>query len=149
MKYILVYADTVDELREQVIDDNLAYLLVSENCIDAYLKENESDKEKWLNEYVAEDTLDFYDFVKNNGWKYEIVWDSEDPKEEEVYLMEDANTTWYDDDIKGMLEFYCVEPTEENIMKIATPEFVRGFHERLIEYGNEMIADKVREVFDK
>ena len=54
----------------------------------------------------------------------------------------------YDDDIKGMLEFYQIDPTEENIMKIATPEFVRSFHDRLVEYGNEMIADKVREVFD-
>lgn len=38
MKYILVYADTVNELRENVVDDNLAYLLVSEDCLDAYLK---------------------------------------------------------------------------------------------------------------
>lgn len=48
-----------------------------------------------------------------------------------------------------MLEFYQIDPTEENVMKIATPEFVRGFNNRLVEYGNEMIADKVREVFDK
>lgn len=148
MKYILVYADTVDELRENVVDDNLVYLLVSEECLDTYLKENKCDKKKWLNEYVAEDTLDFCDFVKNNGWKYEIYMDSEDPKEEEVYLMENANTTWYDDDIKGMLEFCQIEPTEENIMKIATPEFVRGFHDRLVEYGNEMIEGKVKEVFN-
>ena len=62
--------------------------------------------------------------------------------------MEDTNTTWYDDDIKDMLEFYQIDPTEENVMKIATSEFVRDFHDRLVEYGNEMIADKVKEVFN-
>lgn len=148
MKYILVYADTVDELRENVVDDNLAYLLVSEDCLDAYLKVHGYEKDIWLNEYIAEDTVGFYDFVISNGWKYKISLYDKYPKEKEIELMEDTNTTWYDDDIKGMLEFYQIDPTEENIMKIATPEFVRSFHDRLVEYGNEMIADKVREVFD-
>lgn len=148
MKYILVYADTVNELRENVVDDNLAYLLVSEDCLDAYLKAHGYEKDIWLNEYIAEDTVDFYDFVISNGWKYKISLYDKYPKEKEIELMEDTNTTWYDDDIKGMLEFYQIDLTEENIMKIATPEFVRSFHDRLVEYGNEMIADKVREVFD-
>ena len=148
MKYVLVYADTVDELRENVVDDNLAYLLVSEECLDAYLKAHGYDKNIWLDEYIAEDTADFYDFVTSNGWKYKALLYGKYPKEKEIELMENANTTWYDDDIRGMLEFYCIELTEENVMKIATPEFVRNFHDRLIEYGNEMIDDKVREVFD-
>lgn len=148
MKYILVYADTVNELRENVADDNLAYLLVSEDCLDAYLKAHGYDKDIWLNEYIAEDTVDFYDFVISNEWKYKISLYDKYPKKKEIELMEDTNTTWYDDDIKGILEFYQIEPTEENIMKIATPEFVRGFHDRLVEYGNEMIAEKVREEFD-
>lgn len=148
MKYILVYADTVNELRENVVDDNLAYLLVSEDCLDAYLKAHGYEKDIWLNEYIAEDTVDFYDFVIINGWKYKISLYDKYPKEKEIELMEDTNTTWYDDDIKGMLEFYQIDTTEENVMKIATSEFVRGFHDRLVEYGNEMIADKVREVFD-
>lgn len=148
MKYILVYADTVDELRENVVDDNLAYLLVSEDCLDAYLKAHGYDKDIWLDEYIVEDTIDFYDFVTSNGWKYKISLYDKYPKEKETELMKDANTTWYDDDIKGMLEFYQIDPIEENVMKIATPEFVRGFHNRLVEYGNEMIADKVRGVFD-
>lgn len=146
MKYILVYADTVNELRENVVDDNLAYLLVSEDCLDAYLKAHGYEKDIWLNEYIAEDTVDFYDFVISNGWKYEPVRYDKDPKE--VWLMDEANTTWYDDDIKGMLEFYQIDPTEENVMKIATSEFVRDFHDRLVEYGNEMIAGKVKEVFN-
>lgn len=149
MKYILVYADTVDELRENVVDDNLAYLLVSEDCLDAYLEAHGYDRDIWLNEYIAEDTVDFYDFVISNGWQYKALLYNEHPKEKEIEFMENANTTWYDDDIKGMLEFYQIDPTEENVMKIATPEFVRGFNNRLVEYGNEMIADKVREVFDK
>lgn len=148
MKYILVYADTVNELRENVVDDNLAHLLVSEDCLDAYLKAHGYEKDIWLNEYIAEDTVDFYDFVISNGWKYKISLYDKYPKEKEIELMEDTNTTWYDDDIKGMLEFYQIDTTEENVMKIATSEFVRGFHDRLVEYGNEMIADKVREVFD-
>lgn len=146
MKYILVYADTVDELRDYIVDDNLAYLLVSEDCLSAYLNIHKCNKGKWLNGYTADDTVDFYDFVKNNGWKYEPVRYDKDSKE--VWLMDEANTTWYDDDIKGMLEFYQIDPTEENVMKIATSEFVRDFHDRLVEYGNEMIEDKVREVFN-
>jgi hypothetical protein len=149
MKYILVYADTVDELRENVVDDNLAYLLVSEDCLDAYLEAHGYDRDIWLNEYIAEDTVDFYNFVISNEWKYKISLYDKYPRDKEIEFMEDANTTWYNDDIKGMLEFYQIDPTEENVMKIATSEFVRGFHDRLVEYGNEMIADKVREVFDK
>ncbi len=145
MQKILVYADTVDELRNQIVDDNLVNLLVSDNCLDAYLKENNRDKEEWWNEYVAEDTLDFYEFIKRNNWVYQIAWDDTDPEESE--LMKDADTIWHDDDIKGMLEFYCIEPTEDNVMKIASPEFIRGFHERSVEFGNEMIAARVREVF--
>ena len=148
MRYILVYADTVNELRENVVDDNLTYLLISEDCLNAYLKAHGYEKDIWLNEYIAEDTVDFYDFVTSNGWKYKISLYDKYPKEKEIELMEDTNTTWYDDDIKGMLEFYQIDPTEENVMKIATSEFVRDFHDRLVEYGNEMIADKVREVFN-
>lgn len=73
MKYILVYADTVDELRENVVDDNLAYLLVSEDCLDTYLEAHGYDRDIWLNEYIAEDTVDFYDFVISNGWQYKAL----------------------------------------------------------------------------
>lgn len=93
MKYILVYADTVDELRENVVDDNLAYLLVSEDCLDAYLEAHGYDRDIWLNEYIAEDTVDFYDFVISNGWKYKALLYNEHPKEKEIEFMENANTT--------------------------------------------------------
>jgi hypothetical protein len=147
MKYILVYADTVNELRENVVDDNLAYLLVSEDCIDAYLEAHGYDRDIWLNEYIAEDTADFYDFVTSNGWKYKTLLYNEYPKEKEIEFMENANTTWYDDDIKGMLEFCQIDPTEENVMKIATPEFVDRFYNQMLEYGSRLIENRVEEVF--
>lgn len=64
-------------------------------------------------------------------------------------LMEtQANTTWYDDDIGAALMNAGIEPTEENIKKVATPEFLRGFHDLMIERGNEIIEQRVDEVFD-
>lgn len=147
MKYILVYADTVDELKEKIVDENLAYVIVNDDCVNDYMDKNGYDKEKWLNEYTADDTIDFYDYVIQNGQNCKIVW--YDKNQKEKGLLSGANTIWYMDDIAAALEYYEIDPTKENIDKIATPDFVRGFHDRLVEYGNEMIADKVREVFDK
>ena len=63
--------------------------------------------------------------------------------------MENANTVWYDEDIKTALEEKNIPATEENINKVASDEFVKSFHEALITYGNEMITDRVYEVFGK
>lgn len=35
----------------------------------------------------------------------------------------------------------------EFINKVATSEFVKNFHERLVEYGNELIAERISEAF--
>ena len=63
--------------------------------------------------------------------------------------MENANTVWYDEDIKIALEERNIPVTEEIIAKIASEEFVKSFHEMLVSYGNEMIADRIYEVFGK
>lgn len=63
--------------------------------------------------------------------------------------MENANTIWYDEDVKVALEEKDIPVTEENIAKVTSDEFVRSFHEALVAYGNEMIADRVYEVFEK
>lgn len=63
--------------------------------------------------------------------------------------MENANTVWYDEDIKTALEERNIPVTEENISKVASDEFVKSFHETLVSYGKEMIVDRIYEVFGK
>lgn len=63
--------------------------------------------------------------------------------------MENANTVWYDEDIKTALEERNIPVTEENISKVASDEFIKSFHESLVAHGNEMIADRVYEVLGK
>lgn len=63
--------------------------------------------------------------------------------------MENANTVWYDEDIKTALEERNILVTEEIIAKIASEEFVKSFHETLVSHGNEMIADRIYEVLGK
>ena len=41
-----------------------------------------------------------------------------------------------------------IEPSAENIRKVATPEFINGFHNLMVQYGNEMIHQRVSELFD-
>lgn len=60
----------------------------------------------------------------------------------------DANTVWCDEDIGAALMDIGIEPSAENIRKVATPEFIRGFYNLMIQYGNEMIHQKVSELFD-
>lgn len=62
---------------------------------------------------------------------------------------ENANTVWYDEDIKTALEERNILVTEEIIAKIASEEFVKSFHETLVSHGNEMIADRIYEVLGK
>lgn len=63
--------------------------------------------------------------------------------------MKNANTTWYEEDIIAILEGKGIEPTEENINKVVTPEFVNGFRNLIIERGNEIIEQQVSEVFER
>ena len=60
-----------------------------------------------------------------------------------------ANTVWCDEDISTALMDIGIEPSAENIRKVATQEFIKGFHELMIQRGNEMIHQVVSEVFDE
>lgn len=56
-------------------------------------------------------------------------------------------TTWCDDDIRTNLEDKGIEPTEENVNKVLTDDFIRGFNDLMAERGNEIIAQQIDEVF--
>ena len=62
--------------------------------------------------------------------------------------MKNANTIWYEADVIAILERNGIEPTEENINKVITSEFISGFRSSLIERGNEVIEQQVSEVFE-
>ena len=53
------------------------------------------------------------------------------------------------DDIINSLVEDGVEPTKANIVKVITTDFVQNFKDRITEFGNEMIAWQVRDVFKK
>ena len=59
-----------------------------------------------------------------------------------------ANTVWCNEDIGAALMDIGIEPSAENIRKVATPEFVKGFCDLMIQHGNEMIHQRVSELFD-
>lgn len=67
--------------------------------------------------------------------------------EDRPNIMKAANTIWQTGDIEAGLDDNGILATSVNIAKVATPEFVRSFHDRIVEFGNEMIAAQVREVF--
>ena len=67
--------------------------------------------------------------------------------EDKPNIMKAANTIWQTGDIKAGLEYRCIETSPVNVAKVATPEFIKNFHERLVEYGNELIAERMLEVF--
>ena len=104
----------------------------------------------------------FADWCKDNDLKIEeydveVVYNYDDLHEygtdymptAHLKLMEtQANTIWCDDDIGAALMNAGIEPTEENIKKVATPEFLRGFYELMIQRGNEIIEQRVGELFD-
>lgn len=57
------------------------------------------------------------------------------------------NTTWTKDDIINALVEDGIEPTNVNIAKVITADFVQNFKDRIIELGNEMISWQVSDVF--
>lgn len=67
---ICVYRDTIEEHDE---DNNLSYVSVKREFAEKYFKECRKDKyfddlEDFLNEYIADDTEDFYEFaMKHNA----------------------------------------------------------------------------------
>ena len=67
----------------------------------------------------------------------------------ELEKCKDMNTTWTKDDIINALVEDGIEPTNANIVKVITTDFVQNFKDRIIELGNEMIAWQVSDVFKK
>lgn len=67
---ICVYRDTIEEHDEV---NNLSYVSVTKEFAEKYFKECGKDKyfddlEDFLNEYIADDTEDFYEFaIKHNA----------------------------------------------------------------------------------
>lgn len=74
IRYLLVPADTVSELKDIVAADNLIEMAVSKECVEAYIATHGFDKETWFDHYKPIDLNDFYDFVVAGGWKYELQW---------------------------------------------------------------------------
>lgn len=93
-----------------------------------------------IDEYDVKITYDTYD-AQEYGDDYMSYVD--------LGLMKgDANTVWCDEDISAALMDIGIEPSAENIRKVATPEFIKGFYNLMIQHGNEMIHQMVSELFD-
>ena len=93
-----------------------------------------------IDEYDVEITYNTYD-AQEYGDDYMSYVD--------LGLMKgDANTVWCDEDISAALMDIGIEPSAENIRKVATPEFIKGFYNLMIQHGNEMIHQRVSELFD-
>lgn len=104
----------------------------------------------------------FKDWCEENGLKIneydvKVVYDTCDAQEYgddympcvDLGLMKgNANTVWCDEDISAALMDIGIEPSAENIRKVATPEFIKGFYDLMIQHGNEMIHQSVSELFD-
>lgn len=59
----------------------------------------------------------------------------------------EAGVSWCNEDIETALQDSGIEVSQENIDKVATPEFVRSLQETLSQAGNEAISYRVDEVF--
>lgn len=75
MVNIIVYRDTVNPYHKE--DDNLISLRTFEWCVRNYIREKccESDYSVWINQYTADDTLDFYHYIQEHGYMYKIIGD--------------------------------------------------------------------------
>lgn len=65
--WVCVYRDTVEEHDEV---DNLAYVEVTMDFLNQYVKERQKgfeDLEEFLNEYTADTTEDFYEYAMEHG----------------------------------------------------------------------------------
>lgn len=74
--WIVVYRDTIEKHNE---DNNLSAILVSEDFVEQYFNECISNKldyvmslGDWLMEYTADETMDFYQYAKENNAIIEI-----------------------------------------------------------------------------
>ena len=66
---------------------------------------------------------------------------------ENINVMKDAIVEWRTEDVVTTLEYGNVLLTNENIKKVATPEFVDRFYNQMLEYGSRLIENRVEEVF--
>ena len=114
----IVYGDNIDELRDDGRYEGFYYVL--------YATEN--------GRRISYGCIDF-DSIDTEIWTYE---------EEKINKM---NTIWQKDDIVTALDEYGIDSNNVNISKVATPEFIRNFHDRIVKFGNEMIKWQVQEVF--
>ena len=66
--WVCVYRDTI-ERHDEV--DNLAYVQVTMDFLNQYVKERQvgvfKDLEEFLNEYTADNTEDFYEYAMEHG----------------------------------------------------------------------------------
>ena len=116
----IVYGNNIDELRGNGENEGMFYML--------YLAEN--------GERIGYGCVDF-DTIEETISRYELE------------KCKDMNTTWTKDDIINALVEDGIEPTNANIVKVITAEFVQNFKDRIIELGNEMISWQVIDVFKK
>lgn len=117
----IVYGDNVDELRigsDGKDNEGLFYMLYS----------------TYDGERIGSGTISF-DMIEEEIASYEG----------RRFL--DANTMWTKNDIAATLDDCGIESTNANISKIITPEFIKTFHNRITEFGNEMLDAQVRNVF--
>ena len=116
----IVYGDNIDELRGNGEHEGLFYML--------YLAEN--------GKRIGYGCIGF-DAIEETISTYELE------------KCKHMNTVWRKDDIINALVEDGVEPTKANIVKVITTDFVQNFKDRITEFGNEMIAWQVRDVFKK
>lgn len=143
MKKICVYADTVKELNERE-DDNLAWLTISDTAFKSWmLISGIIDIKKWLSEYTADDTEGLYDFLIANGHDYLAEW------QDDYYIKDvfDVDIKWSDEDIKTNLELSEIPYIPRNIRRVADYEFIKEFQTQMTQYGNELIFNRIQEVF--
>lgn len=67
-EWICVYRDTIEEHDEI---DNLAYVQVTREFVEQYVRERQNglfkDVEEFFNEYTADNTEDFYEYAMEHG----------------------------------------------------------------------------------
>ena len=133
IKWDVTDADMTDEEREGVLAGLPTEIEIPEELVKGYDGTN-------LDTYYP----NISDWLSNEyGWcHYGFGLEDEAAK-----FMKGANTTWYDDDVAAALKYWDIPATRENISKVATPEFVDSFRQTIIQFGNELLTDRVSNVF--
>lgn len=114
----IVYGDNIDELRKNGENEGFFYMLYSTET----------------GERFSYGSIDF-EYVET-----EIV-------EYEKRKIKEMNTVWSREDIINALNECGVETSSTNVGKIVTSDFIKNFHDRITEFGNEVLDAQVRNVF--